>query len=854
MAQTFGTTMDGTQGYVGQPTNNTGMTPTNTQLAAPAPVKPTGGAAVNTSPTPTTYSFMDGSTYDASGKMLNAPTVVSANKATTDLNQKQSDLNTAQNALATQATNVVANNAVNTVNNNTPKPVTAEDINNAVNPSQVNTDLQANQAKADALNQTFQDQIKQLQNGTFPLTPDQLAQVNSLQAQFDQLKAQQKIANANYTGGMTNAGINAGRNRYAPEIDMGIIQNTVSSGIQKIADIDSQAASAIAQMKQGFADNNYKLINAAYTAASAAFADKSKTIQQMADNVRQQTQDAITAHKDALAETAAQQARSDAAIKFAVDNNINKPFYLIGNTAIDTKTGEPVDLATYQRMTGQKVGLPESQTDFSQIQQDIITPAEAKMQQDQSQFEANYNLDVAKFNLEQQKAAAALNGGGAMTPEMQNAINQGATGTQLLDTLDPMSKATLQSLLDYTKNPANLSLRKSAGESMSEREKFLSMAHLIDPTYDETQYGVRSQLRKDFTTGKAALNIKSLNTAIQHLGLLKDAATELKNGSIQGVNMLKNWYEKQTGGNKMTNFNTEQKFVVDELVSVMKGTGATDQEIKSVSSVFHSDMSPEQLDGAMKKAVELLQGRMDALNYQYTSGMGKVKDFNLLSKDSQKILKDKFGVDINQVDPVDNGSQDNQQSSGTYTKEQLQQMYPQASSQEIQDAYNSQGFNSAGNASASNFTGPVLNQVKGIKEYSKPLSYIDPNSIGTKVSPISKISTAFPNGSTGGQCGDYVRKVVTKVGGTYPTLGDSLKSKTAAVAKYGVPLNQAKIGSVIVTKENPTYGHVAYIIGRNSQGWIVTESNYKRSNKISYGRVIPYNSNKLIGIINPKKA
>lgn len=153
-------------------------------------------------------------------------------------------------------------------------------------------------------------------------------------------------------------------------------------------------------------------------------------------------------------------------------------------------------------------------------------------------------------------------------------------------------------------------------------------------------------------------------------------------------------------------------------------------------------------------------------------------------------------------------------------------------------------FNSAGNASDST-------QVKGMIEKAKPLSYIDPNTIGAKANPIARITAKYPAGSVGGQCGDFVRRIVSNLGGNYARLGDSLKSKVSAVKKYGVPLSQARIGSVIVTKENPTYGHVAYIIGRNAKGWIVGESNFKQSNKVSYGRVIPFNSPKVVGVINP---
>ena len=91
--------------------------------------------------------------------------------------------------------------------------------------------------------------------------------------------------------------------------------------------------------------------------------------------------------------------------------------------------------------------------------------------------------------------------------------------------------------------------------------------------------------------------------------------------------------------------------------------------------------------------------------------------------------------------------------------------------------------------------------------------------------------------------------MLASFGGTYPPLGNSLQSKLSAVNRYGSPINTARLGSIVVTKENPTYGHVAVVVGTTPQGVIVTESNFKQSNKVDTGRVIPWN--KLAGVINP---
>lgn len=153
-------------------------------------------------------------------------------------------------------------------------------------------------------------------------------------------------------------------------------------------------------------------------------------------------------------------------------------------------------------------------------------------------------------------------------------------------------------------------------------------------------------------------------------------------------------------------------------------------------------------------------------------------------------------------------------------------------------------FNTAGNASASN-------QVKGTQSSLAPLPLL--NMDGNPKTPNIPLAKAYPQGSYGGQCGVWVRSIVEKSGLTYPRVGNSLAEKRATALKFGVPLNKARPGSVLLTAENKTSGHVAYIMGANKNGFILAESNYAQPEKVSYGRVIPFNSPQILGVINPVK-
>lgn len=163
-------------------------------------------------------------------------------------------------------------------------------------------------------------------------------------------------------------------------------------------------------------------------------------------------------------------------------------------------------------------------------------------------------------------------------------------------------------------------------------------------------------------------------------------------------------------------------------------------------------------------------------------------------------------------------------------------------------AFTGPTFNSVGNTSASNFVGPVQNQVKGMTQKASPLPLL--NLDGSTKTPNIPLAKAYPAGSIGGQCGVWVRSIVNKMGLTYPSVGNSLAEKAATARKYG---STPRVGSVVLTSENKVNGHVAYVVGKNQQGWVLAESNYGLNGKVNYGRVIPYNSPSILGFINPTK-
>lgn len=183
----------------------------------------------------------------------------------------------------------------------TPAPVTADDIASrltmqfgAPETKDVSADGQAftvkktDASELESLNKQaddafakYQSDIDSLKTGTFPLTPTQQAQVNSIRTSTQRMIDAQKVANANYVGATRIAGMTSGRSRYAPELAAQELQSAVSAGIAKINDIENKAQESIASLQAAFEDRNYRMINAQYTALQGYLKQKTDTIQSM---------------------------------------------------------------------------------------------------------------------------------------------------------------------------------------------------------------------------------------------------------------------------------------------------------------------------------------------------------------------------------------------------------------------------------------------------------------------------------------------------------------------------------------------------------------------------------------------
>jgi hypothetical protein len=253
--------------------------------------------------------------------------------------------------------------------------------------------------------------------------------------------------------------------------------------------------------------------------------------------------------------------------------------------------------------------------------------------------------EARKADLKRIEAGSGAGGGAPYVPGA-SILAPGERDDNALKGLSAGDAATVKGLVDYKiPLPSGFALKTPWGQ------RILAAAVSYDPAFDATQYNVRLQLKKGFNSGKEATNIRGLNTAISHLETLDKKAKELSNSWSPTWNSVSNAMITAAGDPRVRGFDMAATAVESELAAVFKGMGATDQEIKAWRTNLNAAGSPKQLKEAIDTGVELLGGRLQALQSQYETGLGKPKDFHFLSEKSRAILK-KLGANVDAIDGV----------------------------------------------------------------------------------------------------------------------------------------------------------------------------------------------------------
>lgn len=134
--------------------------------------------------------------------------------------------------------------------------------------------------------------IDQIMNGTFPLTDEQRAQLDGIRSQYDALISQQRQINQSYENSVRMAGVSAGRNMYAPEVELGNIGAAVSAGLSRISELNNAMNDALMAAKAGIKQDNMKLLDMQYQRLKDTAAQRNQAIKDLHQMNREAIEDA----------------------------------------------------------------------------------------------------------------------------------------------------------------------------------------------------------------------------------------------------------------------------------------------------------------------------------------------------------------------------------------------------------------------------------------------------------------------------------------------------------------------------------------------------------------------------------
>lgn len=574
-------------------TSTTPATPTTT--TTPPPQTPVVATTPTTTPVPLTFDqkMAAGWRYNTQGLLVSptdpslvAPTV---NNDTNGVNQARQNGGTYTGQDGKQYYNYDGTPAQSTTSSTTPTPTTGNTSTDAAT-----KEMLQNSANLQAAATDVQTTIHNIQYGITPLTPGEQAQIDGLKQQFQVLIDQQILTNKGATGIAQLRGYQHGAGEYDPTFQVKTIGAIISAGAAKVADLQIKEAAAVAQLTQSFHDNDIKAVKDAWDIYQTAYKDRQDALQ-----------------KTVEAANAAIKAAQD---KVAADRN----YQLDVDKFAQTKDQNAFDNA-----------LKTEQQKFEETYKTKSLAIDA--------FKAGYGAGGGN-GVGNGITQASVTGSGAPDP-----VSQKQTLDQIAKQYGPMTAIAIKGLADYSINPMDWSSR-AGGKGMT-REQAVTLAKMVDPSYNDSMYNVRAAYMKSLaSTGanSAGSAINAANKSINHLTAFVTDMDKSGNNTSSTIN----WAYNSTVGNLDSNHRrvlaaakVEGLGVAEELAKFFKGSGTTDvASIEAWKSNINVDASPADMKGLTQGAITLLAGQLEVLAEQYASTMGKPPETDFLSPSARQSL------------------------------------------------------------------------------------------------------------------------------------------------------------------------------------------------------------------------
>jgi hypothetical protein len=441
-----------------------------------------------------------------------------------------------------------------------------------------------------------------LESGTFPLTPSEQLQINTLRNSFSTALAEAQKTAANIAaGGRTMVAQNQ-LQMYSPQLAIGTIQNAIKAGQAKINEVNDRISKSVGDLTTALQDGDYKAATRLYTKIGDDISERTKEIDAMnkitsdtaqtilKSNLDQQTA-FLKTQADILKSMQEGGATPEQMTAAGAATTIPDMIAAAGDS-LQTATGTLGAYLYYSRQVKAAGGVPKDLIDFSQ---------------------------------EYDKKPAAVGAGNApggfsfdeSDPGVQKKLTDNGWSTYNADTQD-----LSRQLVEGNMAPSDLSKRSTGNTSYNDvitaADKY-SMATLgkhFNVAVANQQYKYANQ-----KTTQDTLNfLKSLvgtqtpegGTSGGNLDELLSQSNNITRTSFPAINDVAAWTRLEAGDPSIAAFRVTAVEVADQVAKILQGGGGnstSDAKLAQATAMFDTGFSKNQIQSIIASLKPLLANR-----------------------------------------------------------------------------------------------------------------------------------------------------------------------------------------------------------------------------------------------------
>jgi hypothetical protein len=182
---------------------------------------------------------------------------------------------------------------------------------------------------------------------------------------------------------------------------------------------------------------------------------------------------------------------------------------------------------------------------------------------------------------------------------------------------DPLTKAYASYQVAFPSPPA-----KASPIQMAQYNEQLKNILAVNPDFQQGNKALADKARSAFNTGaNQGQKVEFLNNVLGHMDQYDKLMSALQSGDAPAVNGIIQWFQKQGGHPEVTNVETLQPMLADELVKAMVPNAGTGKERDHQVSLMAASLAPDQWAGKKATYLGALGTQLTDLERQYRSSL-----------------------------------------------------------------------------------------------------------------------------------------------------------------------------------------------------------------------------------------